>query len=537
MRVTHINNIDFSISQENAITCTSVWELLPDENFEQTWPSFEAEVKAWAGDIGDDWRVPNPDSKGYTADNTRIITAIECKSKARWCYEVSYTGRVKDLEARMTEYSEDINNREEYQKNATFLVETEYLEAWCPNIGDVLTWAGELFCCDNISKRKNGLNNNQWEVSIQAVDMRLLMLGNPTFSRNSRYESVKTAVWRVHNDEYENFLAEHNIGTAAGWAGDKYYITDMNADPRGNYGYDVTLEAKHIEVRCVEVRREEVLKSYDTADDPEKEITYVGTWQVHADSLAEFQDQVGLLAAEWAESNFIITKSTPTLVNPMEYEVVMEAVDKDQFITQSEGSIGTLKSDYSSELEVTPFTMEMILTPQQLGWMKEGVTDASQGSDSQVASSGVPDTSKGEVWVPYKESYLFRKALKDVAAKKNQWNADTDCPFVIAGSGYDRSGSIEFANKPYQCICVEITKYTKGDPAQNLSALKTRIESYPRIIKWGPIRGLTASWKRIRFEVEKVKDSRGNAWWKESYTMQAAPNDWRWNEKYVEKAQ
>lgn len=539
MRVTHINNINFSVSRENAITCTSTWELVPDGSFESSWTTFEAEIKAWIGSIGDAWRVPTADSKGYTADETRVVTNIDCSAKARWCYEVRYTGRVKDMTERLTSLTETINNREEHEKTATYQVETNYMESWCPAIGDLLAWAGELFCCDNISKRQIGVNDNQWEVTITAVDMRLVMLGNPTFSRNSQYESVRTAVWRVHNSAFDEFISGHDIGAPAAWAGENYYITDIQSEPRGNYGHHITLEAKHIAVRCIEIRREESLTNYNTAAEPERAITYTGTWQVQADAIAEFENLTGGSAAAWAGENYIVTKTTPTLVSPMEYEVVLEAMSQNDWATFEGSLIGSLKPDYSDEIEVYPHTMEIILTPAQLGWIKEKPM-----INSDNITTGLSESST-EIWKPFKDSYTWMTIDKDkyltdaqkLEAKKNQWDADKDCPFLIPGTGFDRYVKREYANKPFQCICVDITQYTKGDPAKNLSALKTRIESYPRIIPWGDVRGLTASWKRIKFEIEKVKDSKGNAWWRETYTMMAAPQGWRWNPNYVEASQ
>lgn len=525
MKILHQNNIGFAISDNGEITCSSIWEVMADSI--DDWTGLEASVKSWAGNIGEGWRVPTATSDDFTVDTERVIIGIEFNAKSRWVYEVSFKGRKVDVTERMIDYSESINNRDERQKTAKWSIAADSLDDFLPKIGDVLDWAGQFFYCDSINSQKVGILEGRYEVEIVAIDLSTVMLGNPSFSRNEKYESVKSATWKVSNDAYEAFIEAHDVNSdASSWAGADYYVTSIKAEPRGKVGYDVTVEAKHVGVRCIEVKREEGFKAFDDNGGVVREIKYTGRWQVFKDNLDEFKNITGDSAAAWAEDGYIITRVSPSQISDVEYEYNLEASDPANYNSNSNpDSMLDDRSKLSNRIDVNPGMREFILTEKQCGWIKE--KPFKKGSSTELIDKDLP-----EIWKPIVKTAMYQ--LVDDEYKEMVWKASRDCPFVIPGNNDNNYIDFKYANKPFQCVCIEYTKYTKGDPSRQLGQLQSRINSMGEMIGRQKINGLEASWKRSGYSFEKILDNKGMPWWKQSFTLIAAPNKWDWSKDYHE---
>ncbi|MEI8245823.1 MAG: hypothetical protein WCI51_08340 [Lentisphaerota bacterium] len=523
MKILHQNNIDFAISENGEITCSSTWELICEAI--DDWTSFESAVKSWAGNPGEGWRIPDADSEDYTVDTDRVITSIDCSAKSRWIYTVAFKGRNRDIIARMIDYSESVNNRDEREKTATWSIDADSLDAFLPAIGAVLTWAGEFFYCDNINTKKVGITEGRYEVTIIAIDLSTVMLGNPSFSRNAKYESTKSATWKVSNSAYEAFIEAHDVNSdASNWAGSNYFVTSIKAEPRGKLGYDVTVEAKHISVRCIETRREETLKGYDISGNVIREIKYSGRWQVNKDGLEEFKNLTGSSAADWSDEGYIVSRVSPSQISDVEYEISVEASNPDEY--QSGGGNPSMlddRSKLSARTDIEVKCLEFTLSARQAGWMLE------KPFKKDTTSKELTDKNVREILKPIVQSAAY-DSLSDTE-KDIEWTPSRDCPIEMAsGANY---ADKKWVDKTFTCIALEYTQYSKGELAQQLSQLETRRDKIP-YIQYGQINGLTKSWKRLSYNVEKILDNKGDAWWKESYTLIACPHTWKWNAAYHE---
>ena len=523
MKILHQNNIDFAISENGEITCSSTWELICEDI--DDWTGFESAVKGWAGNIGEGWRVPDADSEGYTVDTDRVITSIDCSAKSRWIYTVAFKGRSRDIKARMIDYSETVNNKDEREKSATWSIDGDSLDAFLPVIGAVLTWAGAFFYCDNISSKKVGISEGRYEVTIIAIDLSTVMLGNPSFSRNAKYESTKSATWKVSNEAYEAFIEAHDVNSSASsWAGSDYFVTGIKAEPRGKLGYDVTVEAKHIGVRCLETRRDETLKAYDVSGNAIREVKWSGRWQVNKDGLEEFKNLTGSSAADWADEGYIVSRVSPSQVSDVEYEISIEATNPDEY--QSGGGNPSMlddRSKLSARTDIEVKTLEFTLSAAQAGWTMEKPFKA--GSTDTLVTQDVK-----EILKPIVKSLKYR-LLDAEDLKAMEWLPSRDCPIEMpSGTNY---ADKKWIDKTFTCIALEYTTYSKGELAQQLSQLETRRDKIP-YIKYGQMNGLLKSWKRVSYNVEKILDNKGDPWWKETYTMIAAPNSWTWSTAYHE---
>ncbi|MHB9138631.1 MAG: hypothetical protein ACYC4Q_04420, partial [Victivallaceae bacterium] len=190
MKIIHPKNIDFSIGDNGSIIRTGTWRVKPGEesNIIEERSGFRQEVEAWAGKIGDAFRVPMADLQGYAEDPEYLVAGISFKSVEFSIYDVTFTGQKKHLTATMIGgISESITLFGERERSARWMVHADSLSGWLPKIGDTLNWAGADYRCESIISQQ--LSCGEWDVTLKARDTSVLMLGNPSFKRNSNLES------------------------------------------------------------------------------------------------------------------------------------------------------------------------------------------------------------------------------------------------------------------------------------------------------------------------------------------------------------
>ncbi|MEG1980705.1 MAG: hypothetical protein RR060_08240 [Victivallaceae bacterium] len=108
MRLLHLGNIDFALSDSGSVSKSSKWQLIfeptvaENETNSTDWRDFYSEALAWAGQIGEPFKLPAADSAGYTPDANYIIEKVTAKSLSRniyalkWCvqaFQVSHVAK------------------------------------------------------------------------------------------------------------------------------------------------------------------------------------------------------------------------------------------------------------------------------------------------------------------------------------------------------------------------------------------------------------------------------------------------------------
>lgn len=497
MRIVHYNNIDFIIGEDGQIVRNSTWHLMPDASFdiEGSWPTFQADVETWAGKPGGNWRKPDANSQGYTEDDSYLVTNISCKSTARYMYEVTFTGRKKHLTAEMVGgISESINNCAESVKTAKWLIHADSLADWLPAIGAVIAWAGEFYLCEDIQKQE--LKSGEWEVTLKAKDMKVLMLGFPSFSKRNAYESVKSAEWRVDDASYSEFLEAHDFGSdASSWAGDGYVVSSVSSKPYGKLGHNVTVEARHVGVKMIDIRGRQTLGGWDTFGYPKVETVYTGKWQVDADHKKDFDGLVGYSAKEWAQDGFVAVQVDPVKLSDAEWEITIEARDPDSYNNQGRNLSDCLddRSDLTDRVDVNPGVSEYRPSMTECGWAEK---------------DGKP------------------KMMPDIPIP---WDRATQCPFV-------RTDPLpqKYFQRPTICMTVELTRHIKGDPRDNFKTIQYRFSAAEQQIKSGfsEMSESTGSWLRRQFSCVKIFDNHKKPWTKIVELYMQAPDGMRWNPTY-----
>ena len=487
MRILHYNNVDFNIDADGKITRRSTWHVMPDDDsvIDSEWVDLREQVQEWAGETGDAWRIPGTDSASYAEDADYLISEVSCKSMSRYMYEVAYTGYKKHLSAEISgRISEQINNAGEHSKSATWLVHADSLSDWLPEIGDVLNWAGSDFLCEDIQMQKRA--DSEWEVKLSAKDMSVMMIGNPDFSCNSSHEKTRQAKWRVGLEVYDDFIASHAMNSdASDWAGDGYYISDIQVAAYGKIAYYVTLKATYAETRLLDVKRYETFDGYDEDGNINKVVSWTGRWRVHCDDLSDFENQVGESAGEWAGTGTLITKVTPTRISDLVYEVSMEAQVPEESGNAALDFNLDDRSNLGGRTDIMCREVDFMLSPGECGWVRN-----SQGQYDEI-----PD-----------------------------WDADKLCPFVTSGPL-----SEEMIEAKLKCVQVSKATFKKGRSKAHVRmnldwSTSSRIES--------SVAGVSGCWLKQSFDTEELFDNEGKRWTKIIRLYMHSPAGFNWNPNY-----
>lgn len=257
MRLLHLGNIDFTLSDSGDLTKSAKWQLIFDPpavdsgSTPANWQDFHAEALNWAGQIGDPFKLPTADSIGYTLDDNYIIGLVTANSLSRHIYEVNITG----IPAAGNALQELLNQKitispdGEQLKTAQFRFSGENPEVFFPDIGEPLTWGGENYFCRRIDAGRRG---GEWIVTLQAQQCGIKLLEkrcdeqflgyNPDGSvRSSR---LYTGIWRVHQNKITEFTAWVRGEARTGWAESLAHIVTQKYRLISPYEFEYTLEAK-----------------------------------------------------------------------------------------------------------------------------------------------------------------------------------------------------------------------------------------------------------------------------------------------------
>jgi len=486
MRISHYNNVDFNIDTNGEITRRNTWHVMLDNGtaIDTEWMGLRDQVVQWAGVVGNDWRLPDADSQSYTEDPDFVISEITFKSLARYMYEVSYVGHKKHLTAKMIGgISENINNSSEHSKSATWMVHADSLTGWLPKIGNVLTWAGSDFLCENIQLQERA--TGEWEVKINAKDMSVMMIGNPTFSSTNNHENVRKAKWRVGIDAYDAFIASNGINSdASSWAGSAYYVSDIQVSPHGKIAYYVSLEARYVETRLLSVKHSEAFNGYDSNGNINKVIIWTGRWRVHRDNLVDFENRVGESAEGWTIQGTIITKVDPIRVTDLIYEVSMEAREPENSESALEFNMDD-RARLGSRVDIICKEVDYILNASDCGWNKN-----SQGQYAKIPA----------------------------------WDAQKLCPFVTTTPLPQ-----EMIDANLKCVFVSKTTFLKGRSKAHVR-MNLKWSRTPRIV--ASVAGVIGFWQKQSFDTEEVFDNEGKRWTKIIRSYMHTPADQQWNINY-----
>ncbi len=491
MRITHYNNIDFSIDDKGNLSRKSIWHVMDDDSASGgDWTGLRDLVEEWAGSPGEDWRVPGSNSQSFTLDDSCVVTGIEFKAISRFMYEVEFTGTKKHLTAEMIG-NPDIHTNQfaETEKSAKWRVHADSVDDLLPTIGDVLSWSGDLYMCAKIDCQSR--EGGEYDVTLRAKDMSVLMIGNPVFTRNNKLESEKSAKWRVSTSVYDEFIENYDVNSnASSWAGDGYYVIGLNAEPVGALGYYVEVRARHIGVKLLDISKTVEHNGYSNLGSLKTTVVYTGKWQVHVDSQEQFDDLCGESAEDWAEDGFTVVSVNPVRISEIEYEYTLKARELDSDTSDLNYEYDP-RDDLSSRNDVTAFPSEFTLSPEQCGWMCQN-----------------------------------GNYIKINEYETDSWDSDTDCPINSSGE-LDRS----LINRTLPTLGLEEVNYYKGNGNKYVSKLASW-DSSSSVLNSYTIGNYSGSWRKMGQKSSMELDNEGETWTKITRYYQKAPGNYSWNSSY-----
>jgi hypothetical protein len=222
-------------------------------------------------------------------------------------------------------------------------------------------------------------------------------------------------------------------------------------------------------------------------------ISYTGRWQVHKDSIEDFQGRIGGDASEWAQDGFIVYDVDPVQVSDVEYEVSMEAKDPTSD-TQGIADASTLddKSDLASRDEAVPVVTEMKLSMRECGW-----------KHSKDTPTEITEIYKEATWNYTKECPFIRDSKEDVLPE-GTWNKN------IRLSGLRRTYFLRNDPKLYVADVNDI-KFFNGKLAGT---------------------NITGSWRSGTPQVSADTNNEGELWTRVTIDWWMAPDGQIWNPSY-----
>ena len=487
MIVQNLYHANLKIDAEGNVSLESAWELAleePASGLEQ----LQAEARGWAGGIGEPFRIPAADGS-YEFSETVLVTGIELKPVSLAVCRVIFSGAefaagggeepaLAAAGSVVDVYETDGAHRRTMRFRASASVSPELI----PQPGRPLEWEGGAFICESCRSSNSGFSV---EFEVTAREATLAELGLPQAGTDGDGFETKRAVWFVAASEHDAFLADHPVGGAAAWAGEKFTLVSADSKLVGKIGFEVVLLARKVETRCIAKVRSEKFAGLSRSGAIQREIVWKVRWRVAAEELSAFYGQTGLCPADWTEEEeCIITDISPKRLSEMEYGLDIEA--------QHPGNPGLFgrysaedRTNLSTRVDVSVDMAEFHVSAEMAGFQK------------------LPDG-------------RFRPILN--------WNSGSGCPF--SADGRLAENMIE---STLRCLVITESVYKSGDAARQIADLAA----------WAAVRvstaavaGASGSFLRIGQTCRETFSNSGKLYTRISRSYQKAPGDLQWNPNY-----
>ena len=480
MLIQCLNVPEYTIGPDGAVCRSARWLLCA----EPVDVNFALAVALWAGEVHGDWRVPNQDGDGYTADPTVRIARIGCKMLDASSCEITYEGvpRVGAVTRLPGAYQlERRANLEEYQSD-TFQVPAKALNSFLPAVGDAVNWNGTAATCiGNVAREQP---DGSYLVTVTAVSGTIRAQGEISSIEDADFESVRQGVWVVADSRLAAFLEENAVhASAATWAGEGFYIFHQTAVPDERGYTKVTLQARQGKLKLIEACRSEELLSGGTEGTAES--VWKSRWRVRPEDCERFSGLLGKDASDWAESGFVVSRIVPKRISDCEYEYTLEA-RRPESIIPSGLSTYWLDDDLPGRVEVKL-----------------------RGAFVQFSAGQC-----GYCW-NYRGQYALLR----------NWNPARDCP-VVTSTPLDR----RWVQQPVPVQEALVTHYYAGDARDNAKYF-IRWNSGGRVVQ-ETIADCTGSWLKMSITVENFTDRRGRTWTRVIEVFRKPPANEDWNALY-----
>lgn len=486
MIVQNLYHANLKIDAEGTVTLENAWQLARGEPASGL-ESLLDEARAWAGKIGQPFRIPAADGSFEFAE-TLLVSAIEIKPIDLSVCQVVFSGTEFAVDGEETPVPAAIGAVSEtrasdgtLRRKRTFRAPVTLAAELIPSPGRVLDWEGGAFVCESCTVTTTEL---AIEFEVTARETTLAELGLPVPGLDADGFETRQCTWFVAAEQYETFAAPHPIGGAEAWAGEQFLLTALEAKPVGKIGYEVTLKTRKAETRRISQLRTEEFAGLARSGAILREIVWKARWRVLAADLPGFLRLTGTSPADWAEPGCLITQITPTRLSDMEYEVNVEA--------QHSGNPG-LFQHYSTEDRSGLDTR----------------TDVSVDMDDFHISAGMAG---------------YRELPDGQYLPIPNWSALRGCPFQS-----ETKLSESMIEKTVRCLVITVSVYVSGDAAAQIESLADWAAT--RYFN-GSVAGITGSYLKIAQHCKETCNDVGRIYTQITRSYQKSPDGLNWSGNY-----
>lgn len=366
MIVQNLYHANLKINAEGTVSLENAWQLARSEPAAELETLLD-EVRAWAGKIGDPFRIPAADGSFEFAE-TLLVSGIDIKPIDLSVCRVTFSGAEfpagedgAPAPAALGAASETRASDGALRRKRTFRAPATLAAELIPSPGRVLDWEGGAFVCESCTVTASAL---AVEFEVTARETTLAALGLPVPGLDADGFETREAAWFVAAGGYEAFAALHPVGGAEAWAGEQFLLTALEAKAVGKIGYEVTLKTRKAETRRISQVRTEEFAGIARSGAILREIVWKARWRVLAADLPGFRMLTGSAPADWAEPGCLVTKVTPARLNDLEYEVDVEAQHSgnpglfDHYSTEDRSGLDT-RTDVAVDMADFHITAEM----------------------------------------------------------------------------------------------------------------------------------------------------------------------------------
>ena len=289
----------YSIDKDNIMHITTTWIVMPDVSVKDNivgWLNFQSEVEEWAGAVGDAYKAPvlaagEREVTTHDESSAFIVTSISYSAvEGRTHYEVTFehTQNFNKMQ-QIGNVSVDINSNNEKSKTIQYRVyagaKPKDIDSLLIESGTEISWASKDFLVETSSYTPSSVGT--YDISITAIDMSYMMIGQPTYTTDGFGNKSAEATWRMSTEKYADWDAP-SVGSDAGAFLNRekgYIVTGISAQPVGVLGYMVTISAKYVGLRQV---TQTVKRDTDSN-------SHTITYQSNKENIHKFMNIVGMM--------------------------------------------------------------------------------------------------------------------------------------------------------------------------------------------------------------------------------------------------
>lgn len=506
MQIQFLNAPEFVIDSQGTLQRSGCWLISADDSAED----ISELALEWAGNVGDAWKKPNADGSGFTPDDMMRIDSIRCQALDSRNCKITFTavpvtppdwgensdsnqsssGTESDSSASailpptLLPGSYKFERRKDLSEYHTgkFIAHQSYFPDALPAVGDIIEWANENCRCESVNSEYQ--KDDNFIFTVTAVNVAVQQEGLISMTLSADNIARKTGKWLITPEAVEKFLADNALHRQAAWAGENYYISNVQTEPADSANrIRVTLQARQSSLKMLENLRNDEITSI-VMSQPQTLSVWKSRWQAGAEDQELFNSMLGSSAAEWTgDERAIVCKISPKRISDCEFEYQLEARHPEDISTVSSKNND---DDLPDRKEYYTRVGEMRFSPLQCGytWRSNGVYTA-----------------------------------------LNNWIHQRLCPLSVV-----QQLPQNWINQPVKLLEIVEVSFLSGTSRDNIKDICSWFNS--QRVENTTLAGISGCFLRYDLDVDDMLDSRNRQWTRITRVYRKSPDGFSWNSNY-----